>query len=228
MGASKRKDYVKQTAVAKITLATAIAGDTVTVNGLVYTAVAGIKADNSEFSIDTSNAAAATDLADSINNDVRSGTLPVTLVATASTIYVVVVATSTTGLAQETTLESSGSTILLSTSKFILDGLTSNVSDNNETLKNVNMLNTPYSLQGTGADKIEGRVLLIDTETKFNALTTRQRVLFGNKEGHIKTVTASTSIVITTFSPTKTAIDTTYTMAQIIASGSLFILDEKA
>lgn len=228
MGASKRKDYVKQTAVANITLATAIAGNTVTVNGLVYTAVAGIKADNSEFSIDTSDTLAAASLADSINNDVRTGTLPVTLVATASTKYVTVVSTSTTGLSQETTLASSGATILISASKFSLSGLTSNVADNNETLKNVNMLNTPYSLQGTGADKIEGRVLLIDTETKFNALTTRQRVLFGNKEGHIKTVTASTSIVITTFTPNKVAIDTTYTMAQIIASGSLFILAEKA
>ena len=49
--------------------------DTVTINGLVYTAVAGAKSDNTEFSNDTSNDATATDLADSINNDVRSGTL---------------------------------------------------------------------------------------------------------------------------------------------------------
>ena len=49
--------------------------DTVTVNGLVYTAVAGAKADNTEFSTDTSDDATATDLADSITNDVRVGTL---------------------------------------------------------------------------------------------------------------------------------------------------------
>lgn len=228
MGASKRKDYVNQTAVAKITLATAIADDTVTVNGLVYTGVAGVKSDNTEFSIDTSDTAAAVDLADSINNDVRVGTLAVVLVAVASTAYVNITATSTTGVAQETTLESSGATILLSSSKFNLTGLTSNVADNNPVLKNVNQMNTPHSVQGTGADKVEGRVLEVNTETQFNALTTRQRVLFGNREGVIKTVTASTSIVITTYSPTKVPTDTTRTMAQIIASGSLFILAEKA
>lgn len=57
-----------------VTLASAQAGDTVTVNGLVYTAVAGAKSDNTEFSIDTSDTAAATDLADSITNDTRTGT----------------------------------------------------------------------------------------------------------------------------------------------------------
>jgi hypothetical protein len=52
-----------------------IAGDTITVNGLLYTAVAGAKADDTEFSVDTSDTACAADLADSINNDVRVGTL---------------------------------------------------------------------------------------------------------------------------------------------------------
>jgi hypothetical protein len=64
-----------------LTLVSALADETVTVNGLVYTAVAGAKADNTEFSIDTDDTAAALDLADSINNDDRIGTLPVTLTA---------------------------------------------------------------------------------------------------------------------------------------------------
>lgn len=63
------------TAKGTITCAGVLAADTVTVNGLVYTAVAGTKADNTKFSIDTSNTACATDLADSITNDVRSGSL---------------------------------------------------------------------------------------------------------------------------------------------------------
>ena len=58
-----------------VTCAGVLAGDTVTVNGLVYTAVAGVKADNTEFSIDTGDTECATDLADSITNDVRVGTL---------------------------------------------------------------------------------------------------------------------------------------------------------
>lgn len=67
---------------ATLTLVSATAGEEVTVNGLVYTAVAGAKADNTEFSIATSDTAAALDLADSINNDTREGTQAVTLTAT--------------------------------------------------------------------------------------------------------------------------------------------------
>lgn len=62
-------------ATGTVTCASAIATDTVTINGLVYTAVAGAKADNTEFSIDTSDTATATDLAASVNADVRAGTL---------------------------------------------------------------------------------------------------------------------------------------------------------
>lgn len=57
------------------TLTGGVNADTITANGLVYTAVAGAKANNTQFSIDTSNNAAATDFADSVNNDVRAGTL---------------------------------------------------------------------------------------------------------------------------------------------------------
>jgi len=57
-----------------VTIAGVLAADTVTVNGLVYTAVAGVKADNTEFSIDGTDTASATDLADSITNDTRVGT----------------------------------------------------------------------------------------------------------------------------------------------------------
>lgn len=61
-------------ATGTVTCASVLAADTVTVNGLVYTAVSGVKADNTEFSIDTSDTACATDLADSITNDARAGT----------------------------------------------------------------------------------------------------------------------------------------------------------
>jgi len=45
-----------------------VATETVTVNSLVYTAVAGAKSGNTQFSIDTSDTATATDLAASINS----------------------------------------------------------------------------------------------------------------------------------------------------------------
>jgi hypothetical protein len=60
-------------ATGTITLATSVAGDYVIVNGLTYTGVSGAKSDNSEYSIDTSDTAAALDLADSISSDARHG-----------------------------------------------------------------------------------------------------------------------------------------------------------
>ena len=62
-------------ATGTVTLASVLADDTVTINGLVYTAVAGAKADNTEFSIDGSDTVDAADLVDSITNDTRQGTL---------------------------------------------------------------------------------------------------------------------------------------------------------
>jgi hypothetical protein len=50
-----------------ITLVNVLSTETFTVNSLAYTAVSGVKSDNTEFSIDTSMTAAATDLAASIN-----------------------------------------------------------------------------------------------------------------------------------------------------------------
>ena len=59
-----------------VTLVAVLAGDTVTINGLVYTAVAGVKSDNTEFSIDGTDTVDAADLVDSITNDnARQGTL---------------------------------------------------------------------------------------------------------------------------------------------------------
>jgi len=60
-------------ATGTVTFATAVACDTITVNGLLYTGVAGAKADNTQFSIDTSNCAAATDFSLSVTDDTRTG-----------------------------------------------------------------------------------------------------------------------------------------------------------
>lgn len=99
------------------TLTSAIATDAVVLNGLLYTGVAGAKADNTEFSIDTSDTAAATDLADSITNDVRAGTLND---VTATSLLGVVTATQTvagTG-GNLTTIVSNDATIVASGALF--------------------------------------------------------------------------------------------------------------
>lgn len=58
--------------------------DTVTVNGLLYTAVAGARANDTQFSTDTGDNETATDLAAAITADTRTGTLN-DVVATATT-----------------------------------------------------------------------------------------------------------------------------------------------
>jgi len=83
-------------ATGTITLASVLAADTVTVNGLVYTAVAGAKSDNTEFSIDGSDTVDATDLADSITNDSRTGITEATLDQTGAGASAVVTVTCTT------------------------------------------------------------------------------------------------------------------------------------
>jgi len=62
-------------ATGTVTLVSVSSGDTVTINGLVYTAVAGAKSDNTEFSVDGSDTVDAADLVDSITNDTRIGFL---------------------------------------------------------------------------------------------------------------------------------------------------------
>ena len=79
-------------ALGTLTLVSAIATDVAVVDGLSYTGVTGVKADNTEFSVDTSDTAAAADLADSINNDVRAGiTVPTAVIVATSAAGVVTI-----------------------------------------------------------------------------------------------------------------------------------------
>ena len=55
----------------RITLDTLVLGAKVKINGNLYTGVAGVKSNNTEFSLDSTDGASAIDLADSYNNDTR-------------------------------------------------------------------------------------------------------------------------------------------------------------
>ena len=90
-------------------------GDTVTINGLVYTAVAGTKANDTEFDQAGTDTQCATDLADSIDDDTRSGSLN-DLTATSSTDTVTAVQTVGGTGGDSTTLSSSDGTRLAVTS----------------------------------------------------------------------------------------------------------------
>lgn len=210
------------------TLSGGIDGDDVYVNGLKYTAVAGSKSNDTEYSIDTSDNAAATDLADSIDDDVRVGTEPVTFVSTSSGAVVSITGTGTRSHA----VALLGSTNVVASGAFLtLGSLASNINDEQETFKRINAMNTPYSVQATGADKdiwkqYAGRIRTVDSTASFNLLTVRTRVLWGNREGYISAHVASTSLVFTWLDKTKTKINTTKTMAEVLASGSMVFLVE--
>lgn len=76
-----------------VTCATAVVDDTVTVNGLLYTAVAGARANDTQFSIDTGNDETALDLAAAITADTRTGTDVATIDQTAVSASAVVTIT---------------------------------------------------------------------------------------------------------------------------------------
>lgn len=71
--------------------------DIFTVNGLVYTAIAGTKADNTEFSTDSTDTVTAADLVNSINNDTRTGITVPTEDVTADNVSAVVTVTAERG-----------------------------------------------------------------------------------------------------------------------------------
>lgn len=103
------------------TLTTAIAGNEVIINGLVYTGVVGVKTNNTEFSVDTSDDAAAADLADSITTDARIGiTVPsMDVIATSNTNVVTVTATIGAVLGNSIDSSSGAGTIIASSATLI-------------------------------------------------------------------------------------------------------------
>lgn len=113
-------------ATGTVVCASVLAADTVTVNGLLYTAVAGAKANNEQFSIDTGDDECATDLADSITNDTRTGTLnDVTAVSSTDTVTMT---QTVAGLAGDaTTLVSSNGTRLAVSGATFSGGLDADV-----------------------------------------------------------------------------------------------------
>lgn len=106
-----------------VTCASVLAADTVTVNGLDYTAVTGTKADNTEFSIDTGDTECATDLTDSIREDTRSPvTTTIDLTATSTGSLVIITAREAGTGGNSIDLASSNETRLLTSGLFLSGG----------------------------------------------------------------------------------------------------------
>ena len=108
--------------IGNATFENGVTADSVVANSLIYTAVDGTKADDTEFDISGTDDQAATDLADSIDDDVRTGTQD-DLTATATTATVTMVSTvgGTTGNA--ITLTSSDGTRLAVSGAVLSGGL---------------------------------------------------------------------------------------------------------
>lgn len=157
-------------ATGTVTMASAQAADTVTVNGLLYTAVSGAKADNTEFSIDTSDDAAATDLADSITNDTRSGTVG-DLSATSST-DTVTITTDVEGAAGNavTLVSSNGTRLAVSGAGTLTSGVTADsVVVNGLTYTGVagaKADNTEFSIDTGDTEAAADLVLSINADTR--------------------------------------------------------------
>lgn len=98
--------------VGNATFENGVTADTVLVDELVYTAVAGAKNDDTEFSIDSTDDATATDLADSIDDDTRVGTAADNVTATATTDTVTIVSEKGGTIGNATLLSSSNGTRL--------------------------------------------------------------------------------------------------------------------
>jgi len=99
------------------TCVSCIATDTLVLNGITYTGVAGTPTDFTEFSIDDSDTATAISLARAIEGDLRAGTLGD--VSATSSSNVITLTTNEDGLAgNATTLAETGGTITLSGATF--------------------------------------------------------------------------------------------------------------
>ncbi len=206
--------------------------DTVTVNGLVYTAVAGAKANDTQFSIDTSDNATATDLADSIDDDVRTPvTVPtIDVTAAAGTNVVTVSAPLNDGAAGNAIdISATGGTItadnanltsgLTSTMNSILVGtvpITNGVAipwrtsdtltaDDIRDAINAHTSNPNYSATENGAGVVTiTKIASGDSTLTVVSATTIMTKTDGNMSGGSKGVSAVTNIVRT--SPQQTAI----------------------
>jgi hypothetical protein len=100
------------------------------------------------------------------------------------------------------------------------------VAKNNETLKRVNTQNAPASLQATGHTLTPDRKIPM-TADNIDAIVTGDRILDVSREKYVKTVNKTVdtvdSIVVTFKHEQGQFKDETYTRAELLASGTLFI-----
>ncbi len=200
-------------AVSGATFANGTDADFAIVNGLTYTAVAGAKSDDTEFSIDTSDDAAATDLADSIDDDTRTGTLND---LTAAAVTDTVTATTTIGgtVGNATTLSSSdGGRLAVSGATFsggadnaLVSGITV---DGVETMSGTEIFVTDLA---TTATNIAANITAFTSTPNYNAVAVGAKIEIESELGGDALVVVATSVVIATTDVNFNANDITFTL----------------
>jgi len=164
------------------TCVSCVVGNTLTVNGLVYTGVSGVKADNTEFSIDTGDDETATDIADSLTNDTRVGTDDADIRAkgTAATNVVTITAEAGGTSGNSITMSENSTTITLSGAN--LTGGATSGGTGLETLTGFTMDDNWFAVYNTGAANqvvgwvstlaLPSQIDIADLVTKFEYILT--------------------------------------------------------
>ena len=179
------------------TLLNVAVGETVTINGLTYTAISGTKVDNITFDIDGNDTQDATDLTDSINNDTRTGTLGD--VSAISSAGEVTITTDVLGIdGNAITLAESGSGITVSGTTLGTGTGTPGVNADTVTLYN-NLLYT--AVNGIKTDNTEFQVNIgTDTATAgslVDSINGDSRQAQGASGGIVNTIASSVAELVT-------------------------------
>jgi hypothetical protein len=210
--------------------ATVLAGDTVTVNGLLYTAVAGAKADDTEFSVDTGNNETATDLADSIDDDVRVGTVA-DVVATATTGTVTIVAAYGGTIGNTITLASSDGVTLAVSAATLTGGddnalISSITCDSIELMSGTEIFDTDLA---TTAINVAANITAHTSVPNYNAVAVGDNVKIESESGGDTFVVVSTAAVITKTDVDMESNTVAFTLqGKDIASGKYYTILESA
>ncbi len=184
------------------------------VNGLTYTAVDGSKSDDTEFDISGTDDQAATDLADSIDDDIRSGTLN-DLTATAATDTVTAVTTIGGTVGNATTLASSdeagrltisGSTFTGGADNALVSGITV---DGVEIMSGTEIFVTDLA---TTATNIAANITAFTSTPNYNAVAVGAKIEIESESGADGLAVVATSVVIATTDVNANANDITFTL----------------
>ena len=167
---------ITKKATGTATCVSCVAGNTFTINGVVYTGVTGAKADNTEFSVDTGDNETATDLADSINNDLRVGTDDVDITIDATVVSNVITLEAAAGGTSGNSITMSENSTTITLSGANLTGGASTGGTGIETVSNFLMHDNWFGFYNTGAlDETVGWMsnIIKPTSIQIDDLTTK-------------------------------------------------------